>query len=250
MGKPRTRFMKNSAAICRAERKSSQKAVNSCLSMSSHPGLWPARGRGAGGICPRPRLYAGAGAGFLSYASTHSTVSTIRASIPPAMEPGLCADRPARKRNAARAHPVPSDPNNNALIHEALSRPGARTSSAMAEVPHPAAPRRGRKAPHPAQKQPAQKRPAQKRERPAEKKPAAKPRKAQPAAKEPRRAERGEAFGKPTAAQLRQAERYLKTRKKKQTVKKPTKQKLQGKNVERKPSGVLSRLIASRGGTF
>ena len=52
--------------------------------------------------------------------------------------------------------------------------------------------------------------------------------KAQPAAKEPRRVERGEAFGKPTAAQLRQAERYLKTRKKKQTVKKPNKPKASG----------------------
>ena len=35
-------------------------------------------------------------------------------------------------------------------------------------------------------------------------------------------------FGKPTAAQLRQAERYLKTRKKKQAVKKPTKPKASG----------------------
>ena len=99
-------------------------------------------------------------------------------------------------------------------------------------------PRRGEgKAPHPAQKQPAQSAPRRSGRGP-QKKPAAKPRKAQPAAKEPHRAERGEAFGKPTAAQLRQAERYLKTRKKKQTVKKPTKPKASGEETcERKPSG-------------
>ncbi len=61
-----------------------------------------------------------------------------------------------------------------------------------------------------------------------------------------------EAFGKPTAAQLRQAERYLKTRKKKSRLSKnQPSQKLQGKKrVKGNRQGALSRLIASRGGTF
>ena len=136
--------------------------------------------------------------------------------------------RPTRTKKKCSARSIQyRDPKNYALIHEALVKAG-RTDLIGYGPKCLIRPRRGEaeKTPHPAQKQPAPKRPAQKRS--AEKKPAAKPRKAQPAAKEPRRVERGEAFGKPTAAQLRQAERYLKTRKKKQTVKKPTKPKASG----------------------
>ena len=165
---------------------------------------------------------------FYPTPSTLSTVMYYTGLDPRTMEPVYVPTDPHEKE-MQRALIQYRDPKNYALIHEALVK-AERTDLIGYGPKCLIRPRRGEaeKAPHPAQKQPAQKRPAQKRERPAEKKPAAKPRKAQPAAKEPRRAERGEAFGKPTAAQLRQAERYLKTRKKKQTVKKPTKPKASG----------------------
>ena len=165
---------------------------------------------------------------FYPTPSTLSTVMYYTGLDPRTMEPVYVPTDPHEKE-MQRALIQYRDPKNYALIHEALVKAG-RTDLIGYGPKCLIRPRRGEaeKAPHPAQKQPAQKRPAQKRERPAEKKPAEKPRKAQPAAKEPRRAERGEAFGKPTAAQLRQAERYLKTRKKKQTVKKPTKPKASG----------------------
>ena len=162
---------------------------------------------------------------------TPSTMSTVMyfTGVDPRTMKRVYVPKDAHEKALQRALIQYRDPKNYALIHEALVKAG-RTDLIGYGPKCLIRPRRGEaeKAPHPAQKQPAQKRPAQKRERPAEKKPAAKPRKAQPAAKEPRRAERGEAFGKPTAAQLRQAERYLKTRKKKQTVKKPTKPKASG----------------------
>lgn len=165
---------------------------------------------------------------FYPTPSTLSTVMYYTGLDPRTMEPVYVPTDPHEKE-MQRALIQYRDPKNYALIHEALVKAG-RTDLIGYGPKCLIRPRRGEaeKAPHPAQKQPAQKRPTQKRERPAEKKPAAKPRKAQPAAKEPHRAERGEAFGKPTAAQLRQAERYLKTRKKKQTVKKPTKPKASG----------------------
>ena len=177
---------------------------------------------------------------------------TIRASIPGRWSRSMCRPTRTKKQCSARSSSTATR-RTTPCIHEALVKAG-RTDLIGYGPKCLIRPRRGEaeKAPHPAQKQPAQKRPAQKRERPAEKKPAAKPRKAQPAAREPRRAERGEVFGKPTAAQLRQAERYLKTRKKKPTVKKPTKPKASGgrERVKGNRQGVLSRLIASRGGTF
>lgn len=165
---------------------------------------------------------------FYPTPSTLSTVMYYTGLDPRTMEPVYVPTDPHEKE-MQRALIQYRDPKNYALIHEALVKAG-RTDLIGYGPKCLIRPRRGEaeKAPHPAQKQPAQKRPAQKRERPAEKKPAAKPRKAQPAAREPRRAERGEVFGKPTAAQLRQAERYLKTRKKKQAVKKPTKPKASG----------------------
>ena len=165
---------------------------------------------------------------FYPTPSTLSTVMYYTGLDPRTMEPVYVPTDPHEKE-MQRALIQYRDPKNYALIHEALVKAG-RTDLIGYGPKCLIRPRRGEaeKAPHPAQKQPAQKRPAQKRERPAEKKPAAKPRKAQPAAKEPRRVERGEAFGKPTAAQFRQAERYLKTRKKKQAVKKPTKPKASG----------------------
>ena len=165
---------------------------------------------------------------FYPTPSTLSTVMYYTGLDPRTMEPVYVPTDPHEKE-MQRALIQYRDPKNYALIHEALVKAG-RTDLIGYGPKCLIRPRRGEaeKAPHPVQKQPAQKRPAQKRERPAEKKPAAKPRKAQPAAREPRRVERGEAFGKPTAAQLRQAERYLKTRKKKQNVKKPTKPKASG----------------------
>lgn len=163
---------------------------------------------------------------FYPTPSTLSTVMYYTGLDPRTMEPVYVPTDPHEKE-MQRALIQYRDPKNYALIHEALVKAG-RTDLIGYGPKCLIRPRRGEaeKTPHPAQKQPAPKRPAQKRS--AEKKPAAKPRKAQPAAKEPRRVERGEAFGKPTAAQLRQAERYLKTRKKKQTVKKPTKPKASG----------------------
>ena len=150
---------------------------------------------------------------FYPTPSTLSTVMYYTGLDPRTMEPVYVPTDPHEKE-MQRALIQYRDPKNYALIHEALVRAG-RTDLIGYGPKCLIRPRRGEaeKAPHPAQKQPAQKRPEQKRQGPAGKKPAAKPRKAQPAAKEPRRAE--QAFGKPTAAQLRQAERYLKTRKKK-----------------------------------
>ena len=243
MGKPRQRGLPSSSAqeYERAERASSGiKQYLVPYLMCSHPGSTLERGRGAGGVSCAISGYMPEQVQDFYPTPSHALHRHVlhRASIPRTMEPVYVPTDPAREGHAARAHPVPRPEELCPYPRGPCQGRAHGPDRLWPEVPHPAAPRRGRKGAHPAQKQPAQKRPAQKRERPAEKKPAAKPRKAQPAAKEPRRAERGEAFGKPTAAQLRQAERYLKTRKKKQTVKKPTKPKAQGEETcERKPSG-------------
>ena len=170
---------------------------------------------------------------------------------PRTMEPVYVPTDPHEKE-MQRALIQYRDPKNYALIHEALVKAGRTDLIGYGPKCLIRAAARQKKAPHPAQKQPAQKRPAQKRRGPQKRN--LRQSRARRSPPQRSRAERsaGEAFGKPTAAQLRQAERYLKTRKKKSLLSKTNQAKsFRGKKrVKGNRQGVLSRLIASRGGTF
>ena len=161
-GKPRHAvYEKFCRQICRAERKARQKAVSRALSYELPPRLWPARGRGAGGICPRPRLYAGTGAGFLSRPRRSRPSCTIRASIPGRWSRSMCRPTRTKKKCSARSSSTATR-RTMPLSTRPLSRPGARTLIGYGPKCHPAAPR-GRKGAAPGAEATRTKRPAQKR---------------------------------------------------------------------------------------
>ena len=174
---------------------------------------------------------------FYPTPSTLSTVMYYTGLDPRTMEPVYVPTDPHEKE-MQRALIQYRDPKNYALIHEALVKAGRTDLIGYGPKclirPRP----RGRKGAAPGAEAASTKAPCAEAGEARRKKPAEKPRKAQPAAKEPRRAgARGgvrQADGRPAPA----GGRYLKTRKKKQTVKKPTKPKASGEETcERKPSG-------------
>ena len=129
MGKPRNR------ALHARQRAAGQEAVPRAVPHVVASRLHARRGHRAGGVLPRPRLHARAGAGLLSHALHDVHGHVLHRRGPAHHAAGVRAEEPARESAAARAHPVPRSEEPRARAGGAAPRRTHGPGGVRADVP-------------------------------------------------------------------------------------------------------------------